>query len=266
MHPILFKIGDFPIGTYGLLLALGFIAGLFLARHLGKRDALEPDAMTDIAMSSLLGGILGAKSLMVIVDMIHGAPLSSVFTLATLRAGGVVHGGVTLGLITFFWRIKKLKLPLRPTLDALMTGVALGQAIGRWGCFFAGCCYGNACTSPWAVTFTNSAAADFSGTPLDTPLHPVQIYNSLANFAVMALLLIIGRKRRFKGQVAACYFILEGVGRTITELWRGDLDRGVWLGLSWLSTGRLTGLLFVIIGVTLWIWFQKQHDASTARA
>ena len=264
MHPILFQIGDFPIGTYGLMLTLGFIAGMYLARHLGQRDGLEPDALADISVAVLLGGILGSKLLMIAVDLLHGEPLSSVFSLGTLRAGGAVHGGVILGLLTFFWRMRKLKLPLGPTMDALTPGLALGQAIGRWGCFFAGCCYGTECHAPWAVTFTSAELSQ--GTPLDMPLHPVQLYNSLANFTVMGLLLVIGRKRQFKGQVAASYFLLEGLGRMITEVWRGDLDRGVWFSISWLSTGRLTGCLFILIGVTLWVWFRRQHHASLAEA
>lgn len=266
MHPILLKIGDFAIGTYGLLLMLGFFAGMYLARWLGRRDNLAPEALTDISVSVLLGGILGSKLLMILVDTLHGAPLASVFSLGTLRAGGAIHGGVILGLATFFWRIRKLQLPLSPTMDALTPGVALGQAIGRLGCLAAGCCYGTECHAPWAVTFTNPEATNFSGTPLDMPLHPVQLYNSLANFLVMGLLLLLGRKRRFKGQVAAAYFLLEGLGRTITEIWRGDLDRGMWFGVSWLSTGRLTGLLFVAIGAALWAWFRRRHTAEGATA
>jgi phosphatidylglycerol---prolipoprotein diacylglyceryl transferase len=262
MHPILFRLGDFPIGTYGLMLTLGFIGGMYLARHLGRRDGLEPDALSDISMAVLLGGILGSKLLMIVVDLVHGESLASVFSLATLRAGGAIHGGVILGLLTFFWRMRKLNLPLSPTMDALTPGLALGQALGRWGCFFAGCCFGTECQAPWAVTFTSPDISQ--GTPLDMPLHPVQLYNSLANFTVLGLLLLIGRKRRFKGQVAASYFLLEGLGRTITESWRGDLDRGVWFGISWLSTGRLTGFLFVLIGVSLWVWFRRQQQASPA--
>lgn len=258
MHPILFTLGAFPVGTYGLMLTLGFLAGIWLVMRLGKRDQLEPDALADIAVAVLVGGILGSKLLMIVVDMIHGEPLSEVFSLGTLRAGGAVHGGVILGLLTFFWRMRKLKLPLDATMDALVPGIALGQAIGRWGCFFAGCCYGTESHLPWAVTFTSPDISQ--GTPLFMPLHPVQLYNSLANFLVVGLLLLVGRRRRFRGQVGACYFALEGLGRMITETWRGDLDRGVWLGISWLSTGRLTGLLFILIGVVLWIVFQRRRQ------
>jgi phosphatidylglycerol:prolipoprotein diacylglycerol transferase len=264
MHPTLFKIGDFIFGTYGLMLMLGFTAGLFLARHLGNRDGLQPDSLTDLSVAVLLGGILGSKLLMIIVDILHGAPLSGIWTVETLRAGGAVHGGVLLGTLTFFWRIRSLKLPLAASMDALTPAVALGQAIGRWGCFFAGCCYGTETHLPWAMTFTNAEAAIFSGTPLGVALHPVQIYNSLANVTVVGLLLLIGRRRTFKGQVAASYFLLEGAGRMLTETWRGDLDRGVWLDLSWLSTGRLTGLGFILAGAVLWIWFQHVHKEARA--
>jgi phosphatidylglycerol:prolipoprotein diacylglycerol transferase len=264
MHPILFQIGSFTLGTYGLLLLAGFLAGLFLARHLGKRDALLPDALTDLAVSVLLGGILGSKLLMIVVDLVNGMPFSQVFSFATLRAGGAVHGGVIGGLLMFFWRIRALRLPLPQAMDALAPAVALGQAIGRWGCVFAGCCYGSETHVPWAITFTNHEAELFSGTPLGVALHPVQIYNSLANFAVLGLLLLLGRKRRFAGHVGAAYFLLEGAGRLLTEAWRGDLDRGVWLGLSWLSTGRLTGLAFMLVGVGLWAWFQRYRKEVRA--
>ena len=267
MHPVLFKIGNFPIGTYGLLLTLAFLGAMALSMRLGKRDQLVPDSLSDLAITVLIGGVVGAKLLMIVVDLFKGAPLSQVFDLGTLRAGGVVHGGIILGLAAFLWRIRALKMPLRPTLDALTPGVALGQAIGRLGCFFAGCCYGSECHAPWAVTFTSPDAANFSGTPLDSPIHPVQLYNTLSNLTIMTVLLLLGRRRKFQGQVGACYFILEGLGRIITETWRGDLDRGIGLlGFSWLSTGRLSGFIFILIGITMGAWFRLQKDPEQVRS
>jgi prolipoprotein diacylglyceryltransferase len=81
----------------------------------------------------------------------------------------------------------------------------------------------------------------------------------------MGALLLLGRKRRFGGMVGAAYFVLEGAGRLLTETWRADLDRGVWLGLPWLSTGRLTGFLFILFGAGLWVWFSRR-EASKAVA
>jgi phosphatidylglycerol:prolipoprotein diacylglycerol transferase len=258
MHPILFRIGSFEVGTYGLLLTLGFFAALGLATRLGRRDDLPSEAISDLSVTVLIAGVVGSKLLMIIVDLINGAPLAQIFDLATLRAGGAVHGGIILGTAAFFWRMRKLKLPLAVTMDALVPAVALGQAIGRLGCFAAGCCYGTECHAPWAVTFTRPEAHLLSGTPLLQALHPVQIYTCLVELIIVGILLFAGRKRRFPGQVAAVFFALEGLARIILENWRGDLDRGVWFGLSWLSTGRLTGVAFILFGVGLGWWFRRR--------
>jgi len=265
MHPILFKIGNFPIGTYGLLLTVGFFLALMLAQWLGRKEGIPQESISDLAITLLLAGVIGSKLLMVIVDLCNGVGFAQVFDLGYLRAGGAIHGGIIGATAAFFWRVKRLKLPLAPTLDCLTPAVALGQAIGRLGCFSAGCCYGTACTLPWAVTFTDPNAQLLSGTPLEMALHPVQLYTFLANFLIMAILLVIRKYRRFSGQVSGCYFILEGIGRMVTEHWRGDLDRGFLLGIPWLSTGRLTSSLFVLFGCGLLAWFSRRpRKAVTA--
>jgi phosphatidylglycerol:prolipoprotein diacylglycerol transferase len=257
MHPILFKIGTFPIGTYGLLLTLGFFLALMLAQWLGRKEGIPQESISDLAITLLLAGVIGSKLLMVIVDLFNGASFSQVFDLGYLRAGGAIHGGIIGATAAFFWRVKRLKLPLAKTLDCMTPAVALGQAIGRLGCFSAGCCYGTASSLPWAVTFTDPNAQALSGTPLFMSLHPVQIYTFLANFLIMGILLVIRRFRRFAGQVSGCYFILEGAGRMVTEHWRGDLDRGFLMGIPWLSTGRLTSSLFILFGCGLLAWFGR---------
>ena len=264
MHPILFKIAGFPLGTYGLLLTLGFFLALSLATRLGRRDGIAAESISDLAITLLIAGIIGSKLLMIIVDLINGSTFSQVLDPGYLRAGGAVHGGIIAATLAFFWRVKKLKLPLARTLDCLTPAVALGQAIGRLGCFAAGCCYGTSCSLPWAVTFHNPDASLLSGTPLGEPIHPVQLYTFLANLLVMLLLLGVRKHRRFMGQVSACYFMFEGIGRMITEIWRADLDRGVWMGISWLSTGRLTAFLFIVFGAGLWGWYSSHRQTEVA--
>ncbi len=260
MHPYLIQLGSFPIGTYGLMLALGFFAGTALAKRQGRLDGLEGEVIPDLAITLLLAGILGAKLVLILVEMVQGRmTFGEVFTLATLRAGGHIHGGIILGAAAFFWKVRpSTGLPVPKVGDALVPGVALGQAIGRLGCFAAGCCFGTTCTLPWAVTFRDPHAAELSGTPLGIPLHPVQLYTFLANLAVVAILLWARPKRRFPGQILALYFGLEGLQRLGVETWRGDLDRGFWLGLSWLSTGRLTALGFIAFGAVSWFWYQRK--------
>ena len=270
MHPVLFEIGSFPLGTYGLLLAIAFFAGTALAKRQAKLDGLNPAGITDLAIAVLIAAIVGSKLLMILVGLFTPAgqegamALRDVFTLSTLRAGGAIHGGIIAATAVFFWKLRKGQgLPLRLTGDALVPGVALGQAIGRLGCFSAGCCYGTETHVSWAATFTNPLAQAFSGTPLGIPLHPVQLYNSLANLTVMAVLLLARGKRSFQGQIFALYFMVEGLGRIIPETWRGDVDRGTgWLGWVWLSTGRLTGIAFMMLGLGLWLFWQRRKETK----
>lgn len=266
MHPYLIQLGSFPIGTYGLLLALGFFAGTAVAKRQARLDGIEGEVIPDLAITLLLAGILGAKLVLILVETIQGRmTFGEIFSLATLRAGGHIHGGIILGAAAFFWKVRPATgLPVPKVGDALAPGVALGQAIGRLGCFSAGCCFGTTCDLPWAVTFTNPDASLLSGTPLHTPLHPVQLYTFAANLAVMGALLLARRRRRFPGQVLALYFGLEGLQRLVVETWRGDLDRGFWLGLSWLSTGRLTALGFLAFGAFVWAWYGRRSVREAA--
>ena len=269
MHPVLFEIGSFPFGTYGLLLALAFFAGTALAKRQGRLDGLAPAAITDLAIAMLVSAIVGSKLLMILVGLVTPAgqegamAFRDIFTLSTLRAGGAIHGGIIAATATFFWKLRKGQgLSLRVTGDALVPGVALGQAIGRLGCFSAGCCYGTESHAAWATTFTNPIAQAFSGTPLGIPLHPVQLYNTFANLVVMGILLLARTKRSFQGQIFALYFMVEGLGRIITETWRGDGDRGTgWLGSAWLSTGRLTGVAFMMLGLGLWLFWNRDKES-----
>ncbi|HJW73744.1 MAG TPA: prolipoprotein diacylglyceryl transferase [Geothrix sp.] len=270
MHPVLFEIGSFPLGTYGLLLAIAFFAGVGLAKRQGKLDGLAPAAITDLGIAMLIAGIVGSKLLMIIVGLFTPAgqegamAFRDIFSMGTLRAGGAIHGGIIAATATFFWKLRKGKgLSLRITGDALAPGVALGQAIGRLGCFSAGCCYGTETHAAWAVTFTNPVAQAFSGTPLGIPLHPVQLYNVLANLTVMGILLLARTRRSFQGQILALYFLVEGLGRVVTETWRGDGDRGTgWIGWAWLSTGRATGLGLMLLGLGLWLFWSKQKESK----
>ena len=265
MHPYLFHIGSFGIGTYGLMMALAFFAALSLAQRQGRLDGLSSEAVTDLSISVLIAGVLGSKALMIIVGLLtpvggegHMA-VRDIFTIGTLRAGGAVHGGIIAAAIVFFWKMRpKAGLPLRKTGDSLVPAVALGQAIGRIGCFMAGCCYGTSCDLPWAVTFKSSEAAELSGTPLFQHIHPVQLYHFGTNLLICGILILVRKKRRFEGQVFSLYFILEGIGRIVVEIWRGDLDRGAWLGLNWLTTGRLTALGFIALGIGIWAFSRNR--------
>lgn len=245
MWPIAFRIHSHEIGTYGLLVGLAVLLGLWTARHLGRRDGLDPRAVNDAGLGTLVAGFCGAAGLGVVVALLSGMELR----VEDFRNAGAVHGGLLTAMLAAYFLARRLRLSPRLLVDAYVPATALGQAIGRLGCFAAGCCFGKPSTAPWSVVFSNPRAHKLGGVPLDQPLHPVQLYDSAAHFVLFGVLFVLHKRGMFVGRLFGVWCILEGVTRIFMELFRGDLGRGVWLGISWLSTGRLTSLVFLLIGI-----------------
>lgn len=267
MYPILFRIGGFPLGTYGVLVSIAIGSAVALAMWQGKKDRLDSFALFDLVMVVLVAGILGTRIALVVVDLSRGESLAMALQHFSFRAGGVIHGGIILGVAAFFWRMQKHHLPIAYTGDAFAAAIPLGQAIGRLGCFAAGCCYGSESNQPWAVTFHSVEAHARCGTPLGTPLHPIQLYIFFFDISVAIVLILMRPKRRFPAQLAAAYFMLEGIGRIVLETWRADSTRGVGLfGLNWLSSGRLSGFLLLAFGSVVWMWFGSKSRIANSPA
>jgi phosphatidylglycerol---prolipoprotein diacylglyceryl transferase len=211
MYPELFRIGTFPVTTYGIFLALGMLLALLVASRLAARDGLPRERIYDLGLWVLVGGLLGSKLLMYFVE-----PGVQVFTLDFLRSGGVYYGGFIGGLLTLAFLIRFYKLPFWKVGDALAPGLALGQAFGRQGCFAAGCCWGKPTTLPWGVHFSE-LGHQYTGVPMYGPdntelyLHPTQLYESFTMFAVFGLLVYLHRKKKFDGQVLITYGIIYGL-------------------------------------------------------
>ncbi|MEP6962974.1 MAG: prolipoprotein diacylglyceryl transferase family protein, partial [Acidobacteriota bacterium] len=143
MYPKLIEIGSFYLPTYGVLVAIGFLAGLTVTVKLAKRAGLNPELMTNLAVYVALAGMLGAKILMILFDWNqYAANPAQIFSFETLQAAGVFQGGLILALLTAYFYMKQQKLPILAASDAFAPGVALGHAVGRLGCFSAGCCWG----------------------------------------------------------------------------------------------------------------------------
>lgn len=242
MLPKLITIGSFYIPTYGVLVALGFLAGLAIALRLARRLGLAPDKITNLAVYCAMAGIVGAKLFMFLFDLgDYIRDPAQIFSLETLQAAGVFHGGFLAALLVAILYMRRQRLPAFPTMDAFAPGVALGQAIGRLGCFAAGCCWGRECDLPWGVRFRSDAAAPV---PLDKTLHPVQLYESAADLIVFAILY-----RRFNlshrpGAVIGLYLVLYSAARFIIEFFRvheqplvGPFSLTQWIALGLFLTG-----------------------------
>jgi phosphatidylglycerol---prolipoprotein diacylglyceryl transferase len=254
-------LGPFTLHTYGVLLAIAFLAGLYVASRQARREGLDSGRVTDMAVWVLIAGLLGAKLLLVLLDWrYYTRSPGQIFSI--LQSGGVFYGGLIAGVLVAWWYVRRHRLPGWRTADALAPGLILGQAIGRLGCFSAGCCWGKPASVPWAVTFTDLYASRQVGTPLDTPLHPTQIYESLACFLIFLVLLWIASRKRFHGQVVLAYVTLYSVARFGIEFLRGDPDRGTWFRGA-LSTSQVIALL-LLLGVAL--VFPRLHRTQRVSA
>jgi phosphatidylglycerol---prolipoprotein diacylglyceryl transferase len=240
--------GPLTLHTYGFLLAVAFVAGLWIANRQARRAGLDPARVTDMAVYVLIGGLLGAKLMLVLVerDFYLRNPRE---ILSILQSGGVFYGGLLGALPVAWWYARRHGLDGWRTADVMAPGVAIGQVIGRLGCFSAGCCYGRPTNVPWAVTFRDAYATRQVGTPLDIPLHPTQLYESLAVTLLFVFLLWLSRRQRFRGQVMLAYLFGYAVIRFIIEFYRGDASRGTVLG-GWISTSQFIAIL-VVLGVAV---------------
>lgn len=264
MYPELFRIGNFPINTYGVLLAVGLLLALFTASQLGKRDGLPKERIYDLGLWTIIGGLIGSKILMIFTE-----PNVNFFSLDFLRSGGVYYGGFLGGLLAVAILIPLYKLSFWKVSDAFAPGVALGQFFGRQGCFSAGCCWGDVCHQPWGVQFTE-LAHEHTGVPIYGPsgenlfLHPTQLYESFAMLIVFGILVFLHRKKKFDGQVLIAYMILYPIIRFTIEFFRDD-PRGDLFGLTstlGISTSQIISLLVAAGAVVFMIWRLKRKQTD----
>jgi phosphatidylglycerol:prolipoprotein diacylglycerol transferase len=259
MYPELFRIGDFPITSYGIWLAAGMLIGLYVTSRLAGRDGLPRERIYDLGLWTLLGGLLGSKLLMILVE-----PGTNIFTMDFLRSGGVFYGGLIGGFLTVAGLMWYYKLPFWKVADAFAPAVALGQAFGRQGCFAAGCCWGKPTELWWGVHFTEKGH-EYTGVPIanNVHLHPTQLIESFTMFAVFAFLVWLHRNKKFDGQVLIAYGFIYSIFRFSIEFLRDDPQRGDLFGLFasvGLSPSQLISL--VVAGFCIVFMFMRHRAAS----
>src|SRR4029077_8199059 len=255
MHPRLLElpwtlpvIGQATIYSYGVLLAAAYLLGLQFALVRARKRNLDASRVMDLGIYIIISALVGAKLLLLVTDF-QAFKNNPAELLNLLREGGVFYGGLIVAVTVALWYIRRVGLPLWTTCDVFAPGIALGLIIGRFGCFFAGCCFGKPTSVPWAVTFTDPFAAANVGTPLNVPLHPTQLYEAGANFVILIFLLATeGLGRKFAGRTFWLYMLLYSVSRYVIEFYRGD-ERGNPIGF--LSTSQLISVLLAPLAVAM---------------
>ena len=264
MYPRLFELGPITVYTYGVLLAAAYLLGLKLAMTRAQKRGLDHNRVLDLGIYIIISALIGAKLLLLITDFstFKNDP-KELLTLA--RSGGVFYGGLILAVVVALWYIRRAGLPLWTTCDVFAPGIALGHVVGRFGCLFAGCCYGRQAAERhwWTVTFTDPFAAANVGTPLGVPLHPTQLYEAGAELLILAVLLWTERKGRpFPGRTFWLYMLLYAVSRFIIEFFRGDARGTVWM----FSTSQFISILLAPLAVGMLVYLSRVQTPEPKRA
>jgi phosphatidylglycerol:prolipoprotein diacylglycerol transferase len=247
MYPEIFRIGSFPINTYGVFLALAFLCAILITVKLAARDGLPREKIYDLCLWMLLCSLIGSKILMLFTEPEYRDHPLQLISLDFLRSGGVFYGGLIGAILSGYFLMRRYQLPWWKTADACAPGIAIGNFFGRQGCFAAGCCWGKPTTLPWGVKFTE-LGHEITGVPLDVRLHPTQLYESFAMLLVFFFLLWLHKHRRFNGQVILLYALLYSVIRFGIEFLRDD-PRGDLFGLTTLTGLSTSQLISLIVGV-----------------
>lgn len=242
MHPDLFSIGPVTLHAYGLFAAVGLFVALAVAVRIGKAEGIPTPIVVDMGFVMILSAVIGSRALYVLANLSYFGqrPLDA---LKVWHGGLIFSGGLLAALFAMGWFAKRHALPFLKIGDVWAPAAALGQAIGRIGCFMAGCCYGKPTSAFWGITFTDPD----SFAPRGVPLHPTQIYASLGGLAVFAILALLSRKKKFDGQVLLWFLILHSTVQLFLERFRGD-DRGLFLN-SQMTPSQLLATLTLMAAV-----------------
>jgi phosphatidylglycerol:prolipoprotein diacylglycerol transferase len=232
--------------TYGVLVALAFLAAMQIARVAAVRRRIPEGHLLDLVAVLVLSGLLGARLFYVVLNAAYYRQ-HLLDALKIWEGGLVFYGGFIAAAVTGVFFVRRWRLSLGSVADCLAPAIAVGQAIGRWGCFFAGCCYGRATSIPWAVRYQDSASL----APLGIDLHPVQLYESFGDLLIALFLwIVLVRRPNTNGNVFWLYTLLYGLLRFGLELLRGD-ERGP--GAGGLSPSQLIALGAVLVSSSILI-------------
>lgn len=257
MFPDLFSIGPFTVHTYGAFMALSFIVAILVTVRLAPLYDITRSQVLDMGFIAVLWGIIGSRIAYVIMNFSYYRtyPLD----IFKIWQGGVVFSGSLIAaLIALYWYSRKHKISMLIIGDLCSPAAAIGQAVGRVGCLMAGCCYGKPTDLFWGITFTHPGSL----APLNTPLHPTQIYSSLSGFIIFIIALFMSYRKRFKGQVFLWFLILHSTSRLFVERFRGD-DRGMILGGEMTLTQLFT--LIILIAAVAGLFFLKSREGQEGK-
>lgn len=241
MYPYLFEIGPISIGTFGLMVALGFLAALHVLNREFKRQGLHPELGSTIVTTCMIGGLVGAKLYFVLFETPPNQTWSEVFDQLFSGYGLTWYGGFVVAAGGVLWQIRRRGAPLGQVADSVGIALAVGYGIGRIGCQLAGDGdYGVPTDLPWGMAYPNGVV------PTLEKVHPAPVYETLAHLGIAALLWKMRPRVQPPGLLFSFYLILAGLARFAVEFIRIN-PHALW----GLSQAQLISIAMIVCGLGL---------------
>ena len=229
MYRILFNIGSFPIYSYGVMIALAFIVGIFLAMKEAKRSGEDPERILDLSLYVILGALIGGRLgyVLTYLDYYIKNPVKILY----FRQGGLSFlGGFLVAYFLCWLYVKRTKISFWKYADIAAPSIAIGLGIGRIGCFLNGCCFG-VVSKNYGIKFPSLHMPPVylqqlkdgliaSGSSCTLPVIPTQIYSSLYGFLIFFIILWMKKYKKYDGFLMLSFFILYSISRFIVEFFR----------------------------------------------
>jgi len=217
MYPEIFQWGILHVRSYGLMLAVAFLVGTWLALREARRLGLDEDKVVSVVLITLVASILGARALYVL-EHVHEFRREWGSVLALWQGGLTLYGGVIAGTVAGLWSARAMGLSMWRLADALTPAVALGTLFGRVGCYLNGCCYGRPTTLPWGVHFPSDSYAGLEFG--NAAVHPSQLYFALAGLGLFAIAWVLRRRLRVPGTLFWLFLLLFALVRIPLDVTR----------------------------------------------
>lgn len=254
MHPILVEIGRLQIRSYGFMLAVSFLLGIWLAGRRAKRYGIDPQKILDLSVIIILAAVVGSRLLYVVFHLEQYRNPLDVFAL--WQGGATFYGGFLLAMAASYWWVQRNGLSFLTVADALAPSLALGLVFTRVGCLLSGCCYGKPTEHAFGLVFPAESPAGSAAIALaeqlgrdHVALHPTQVYSSLKGLTIFVVLMLLQPKLTKRGSTFGLFLVLYGIGRFVIDFFRFYEDNArVLLGLSF---NQVISVVLITVGLFL---------------
>jgi phosphatidylglycerol:prolipoprotein diacylglycerol transferase len=269
LHSVLFKIGPVAIRTYGFLLALAFILGIWFSAKRAKKQGMDINWLPDLSLIILITALLGSRFFYVIRHLgeFEGHPwdmINPIQSSGEIGIGGLsMFGGLVLAIIFSLIYLRLKKLNVQKIADIVAPSIMLGLGVARIGCFLNGCCFGKPTGSFLGVIFPPDSPAGYFFP--DTRIFPIQLVSSLMGFSICAVLLMLERFKKFDGFTFWLMLALYAMGRFTIDFFRYYEESMVFAKIGGISFSMNQALTVLIFFISIFMWNHLRLKAKRSK-